>query len=120
MVQSLRTKSDIAVSPQACVYLAFMLLAFPLPWLLAAVIAAAFHEACHYAAIVLTGGDVRGIRLGSGGIVSNLGIHAGNCSAILNTWHQGHSVIFITVPTIAVGKLHGLEASCGSFSCSTK
>ena len=50
----------------------------------------------------------------------NLGIHVGNCSATLNTWHQGHSVIFITVPTIEVGKLHGLEISWGSFACTTK
>ncbi len=36
-----------------CLTLAGLLLLFPLQWILAAVMAAAFHELCHWAAIVL-------------------------------------------------------------------
>lgn len=45
--------SSISVSGGFCVLLALMLLLVPLPWLFAAVVAAGFHELCHYAAIRL-------------------------------------------------------------------
>lgn len=44
-----------------------MLLILPLNWLLAAAIAAVFHEMCHIAAILLLGGKILGIRIGAGG-----------------------------------------------------
>ncbi len=46
---------------------ALLLLTVPLPWLLAAGLAMAVHEACHYAAIRLLGGQARGFRLGPRG-----------------------------------------------------
>lgn len=47
--------------------LALMLLVLPLQWVVAAVVAAGFHELCHYAAIRLLGGRIYGLRLGVGG-----------------------------------------------------
>lgn len=47
--------------------LAFMLLLFPLCWVLAMILAAAFHELCHFGAIVGLGGRVYGLRLKANG-----------------------------------------------------
>ena len=46
----------IAVSGSFCLLLAIMILTLPLKWIIAAVLAGAFHEACHYIAIRLLGG----------------------------------------------------------------
>lgn len=48
---------------------ALMLLVLPLPWLLAAALAAAWHEGCHFLAIALLGGRSVGFRLGVSGAV---------------------------------------------------
>lgn len=50
-----------------CVLLALLLLVLPLPWLMAAILAASVHELCHYLALRLTGASVYGLRLGLGG-----------------------------------------------------
>lgn len=57
----------IYISPGACILAAFLLLAVPLKWLLAAWIAAIFHELCHIAAIHVCNGSVCEIRVGAGG-----------------------------------------------------
>lgn len=44
--------------------LALMVLVFPLQWIVAVVLAAAFHECCHYLAVCIFGGQVRGLRIG--------------------------------------------------------
>ncbi len=41
------------VSGGACIFMAFLLLILPLQWILAAMLAALFHEFCHYCAICL-------------------------------------------------------------------
>ncbi len=38
-----------------CIRLAILLLLLPLPWVMAAMTAAALHEICHYIAVILTG-----------------------------------------------------------------
>lgn len=57
------------VSGTAWIALALGVLILPLRWMLAAFTAAAFHEACHYAAIRLCGGRVTDFRITSGGAV---------------------------------------------------
>ena len=52
------------ISPFFFVYAAFLILALPLDWLLAAVTAAIVHELFHLLAVVLCGGRVIGIRIG--------------------------------------------------------
>lgn len=59
----------IRLDPWTCIYLALLFLIMPLPWLLAAVTAAAFHELCHMAAVRAMGGRVEGMRLGIIGAV---------------------------------------------------
>lgn len=63
----------IWVSGWGCVALALTLLVLPLPWVAAAVLAAAVHELCHYLAIAALGGQVGGIAVGSGGAAMELG-----------------------------------------------
>lgn len=53
----------IRLSGGFCVMLALMLLLVPLKWLLASVLAAAFHEACHYLAIRACTGKCEGMKL---------------------------------------------------------
>ena len=59
----------VRVDVSACLMGAFLLLTLPLNWLLSALAAAAFHELCHGAAILLLGGRIWGVRIGSGGAV---------------------------------------------------
>lgn len=57
------------VSAAACVTLALMILVLPLKWILAALLAAAFHELCHIAAARLCGCRISGMTIGGGGAV---------------------------------------------------
>ncbi len=59
----------VRVDVSACLMGAFLLLTLPLNWLLSALAAAAFHELCHGAAILLLGGRIWGVRIGAGGAV---------------------------------------------------
>ncbi len=55
-----QTKSGISGS--ACLMLAMLLLLFPLQWILAAALAAVFHEICHWTAIFLCTGKSVPVR----------------------------------------------------------
>lgn len=59
----------VRLDPKMYILLALLLLTLPLPWLLAAVTAALFHELCHLAAVRLAGGRVTGLTIGPGGAV---------------------------------------------------
>lgn len=59
----------VRVDVSACLMGAFLLLTLPLNWLLSALVAAAFHELCHGAAILLLGGRIWGVRISAGGAV---------------------------------------------------
>lgn len=59
----------VRLDPKMYFLLALLLLTLPLPWLLAAVTAALFHELCHLAAVRLAGGRVTGLTIGPGGAV---------------------------------------------------
>ncbi len=60
---------SIDIAPGAYLLLAVLLLTLPLPWLLAALAAAGFHELCHWAAIRLCGGQALRVTLDFGGMV---------------------------------------------------
>lgn len=51
------------VSAGFYIYLALMVLLLPMPWLFSMLLAAIFHELCHYAAIALCGKGICRIRL---------------------------------------------------------
>lgn len=54
-------------------YLALLLLLLPLPWVLAAVLAAAFHEGCHMTALFFSGGELLQFRAGFRGMTMTVG-----------------------------------------------
>lgn len=60
---------ELEYSGADCIFLALLCLVLPLDWLLAAVTAAAFHEFCHLAAVVLTGGELYSLHLHQWGAV---------------------------------------------------
>ena len=62
MAQGSRVK--VSVSPMACVYLSLILLAIPLRWFIAWVIAAGFHELFHGIALWLYGIEIERIDIG--------------------------------------------------------
>ena len=59
----------MGIFPDSRVFLlwALLLLTLPLPWLLAALGAGAFHELCHFLALYAAGTPVRGFQLGPRG-----------------------------------------------------
>ncbi len=59
----------VAVSAGAFIGLALLLLILPLQWLVAAAVAALWHELCHMAAVRLCGGNIRSFRVGGSGAV---------------------------------------------------
>ncbi len=68
-MQSSRSKVQFAFSGYFCVILALMLLVLPVRWILAAMLAAVFHEFCHWLAVRLCGGKLQTFYLGHGGAV---------------------------------------------------
>lgn len=66
------------LGPDVCIFLALGLLILPLRWLLAAILAAAFHEGCHWLAVRLCGGSITALHIGSGGAqMDAVGLSAG-------------------------------------------
>ncbi len=65
----------IGLSAAGCVALALMLLVLPLRWIIAWILAAAFHECCHALAVWLCGGKVVGVAFrGTGAQMNVMGI----------------------------------------------
>lgn len=62
-------RNVIQIDPWTYFWAALLVLTLPLNWLIAALSAAIFHELCHFAAIYVLGGKVRGIRVCAGGAV---------------------------------------------------
>ena len=61
--------NNFRISPAACITGALLLLTLPLPWLLAALTAAGFHELCHWAALRLCGVKDCRLHIGSTGAI---------------------------------------------------
>lgn len=59
----------IQVDPNVYFWGAVALLVFPVSWGFAAIMAAVFHELCHYAAIRLFGARILSMKIGPGGAV---------------------------------------------------
>lgn len=62
-VRSWSMAKRIWISGSALVWFAFLILVLPLPWLIAALCAAGFHELCHMLAVSLCGGRLGGLRI---------------------------------------------------------
>ncbi len=70
--------NKLRISGFFCIWLALMLLMLPLKWLLAALVAALFHETCHVLAVRLCGGEVRFLSAySSGAVMSATGLTGG-------------------------------------------
>lgn len=65
--------TEIVIQPGGLVFLALGVLILPLRWLVAFIAASAFHELCHYCAVVLCGGQVNGISFDATGIKMSVG-----------------------------------------------
>lgn len=70
----------ITFNSNTYLYLAILLLILPVKWLIAWLIAVCFHEACHYLAVKLCGGESYHLRVGFGGAVIS-------CSELTNKKH---------------------------------
>ena len=57
----------IRLEAGVCLLWALLLLTLPLPWVVASLSAAAFHELCHILALTLMHKSVEGIRIGTRG-----------------------------------------------------
>ena len=60
-------QTKIHIKPVTYIYLVILLFILPLKWLLAWVFAAAFHEASHWIAVKVCGGEIYYITIGIGG-----------------------------------------------------
>lgn len=61
------SKLQILISPGACLLFALLILMLPIQWLVAASMAAFFHELCHYFAVWLCNGRLQSIYIGRRG-----------------------------------------------------
>lgn len=59
----------VGLDPWTLLLGALLLLVLPLPWLLASILAAAFHELCHLGAVYALGGQVLRLTIGPTGAV---------------------------------------------------
>ena len=62
-------KHTVHILPQTYIYLVILLFVIPLKWLLAWLLAAGFHELCHWLSVWLLGGEVYYMEIGIGGAV---------------------------------------------------
>ena len=63
-----RPRLTLDLDGRLCLLLALLLLLLPMPWVLAAILAAVIHELCHAAAIVLLDGRIYAVHLSAAGI----------------------------------------------------
>ena len=70
-----RNDLQFSVGGDALIFAALLLLIFPLKWLIAAIMAALWHEFCHYLAVKLCGGRIDMIRVAKNGTVMRSQIH---------------------------------------------
>ena len=58
---------EIFLDSSACILWALLFLTVPMPWVLAGLLAGAFHEICHLLALAATGTAIYKIRIGARG-----------------------------------------------------
>ena len=78
--RSWNMRPQIRISGVATLWLALLLLVLPLPWIVAAIVAASFHEICHILAIRLCGGSIHDLKIGQRG--ASIGV------AALSPWQE--------------------------------
>ena len=61
------SKIGVSIKPNTYIYFTLLLLIFPLDWVFAWIIAALFHEICHWVAVKICGGEVLSVVFGLGG-----------------------------------------------------
>lgn len=59
--------AKINIRPNTYIYMVLLLFFIPLKWLFAWMLAAGFHEVCHWLAVKLCGGKIYSITIGIGG-----------------------------------------------------
>lgn len=59
--------AKINIRPNTYIYMVLLLFFIPLKWLFAWMLAAGFHEACHWLVVKLCGGEIYSITIGIGG-----------------------------------------------------
>ena len=62
-----RDRQPLRISGKVYIFLAAAILFLPLPWLIASILAAGFHELCHYAAVKLCGGSISAFSINEAG-----------------------------------------------------
>lgn len=67
MARGWNERLSLQITAGACIGAAFLILVLPLKWVLAVILAAAFHELCHGVAVRLCGGQVLRLRIGGRG-----------------------------------------------------
>ncbi len=72
-VGRLLPRGSADADPFFLIFASFLLLTLPLRWLIAAVLAAAFHEFCHLAVVWLIRGKAEKLSIGVGGAVIDAG-----------------------------------------------
>lgn len=77
-----KQKTHLVMDGGFCFQLALALLILPVRWIFAWMLAAAFHELCHYAAVRLCGGRIHLVRIGVGGAVMETGCLSGGGGAL--------------------------------------
>lgn len=60
-------RAKIDIRPNTYIYIVLLLFLIPIKWIVAWVLAAGFHEICHWFAVRLCGGEIHRITIGLGG-----------------------------------------------------
>lgn len=60
-------QAKVNIRPNTYIYIVVLLFLIPIKWLLAWLLAAGFHELCHWIAVRLCGGEIYNVTIGLGG-----------------------------------------------------
>ena len=62
-------RSRVEIQPGFCILWAFLILTLPMKFLMSAMLAALFHEACHALAVRCLGGRIMNMTIAAGGMI---------------------------------------------------
>ena len=65
--------AKVYIKPNTYIYMVLLLFLIPIKWLFAWILAAGFHELCHWLAVKLCGGEIYSISIGIGGAKMDCG-----------------------------------------------
>ena len=104
-------RSRVEIQPGFCILGAVLILTLPMKFLMSALVAAFFHEACHALAVRLCGGRILNMTIAAGGMVMEVsGLDAkGECLCALAGPLGSLILAFLPFPTLALcGLVQGL------------